>query len=122
MKKISILLSLVVLFTVFSCDEDQDNPKSGNVTFGANYHVINCITTVTIFLDGKDIGTLQNFTDAINDCGEAGNITKNIPVGEYPYRVEIRGNCSKDITGILVVSENECTKIFIDLFQLNFDE
>ena len=95
----------------------NDN-KEGYVTFGANYHVINCLSTVTIFLDRENIGTLQRPVNAISECGEAGTLTKKIPIGEHTYRVEIQGNCEKNITGTFVVSENECEKIFIDYFQI----
>ena len=90
----------------------------GFVTFGANYHVINCISTVTVFLDRENIGDLQNPTEAINDCGEAENLTKKISVGEHTYRIEIRGGCTNDITGTFVMSENECKKIFIDYYRI----
>ena len=99
------------------CHNDSGN-EEGYVTFGANYHVVNCISTVTIFLDGKNIGTLQNPTDSISKCGEENNLTKKISVGEHTYRVEIRGSCTKNITGTFVVSENECEKIFIDYYQI----
>lgn len=92
--------------------------KEGYVTFGANYHVVNCLSTVTIFLDGENIGTLQNPVDTISECGEKGSLTKKVSVGKHTYQVEIRGGCTKDITGTFVVSENECEKIFIDYFQV----
>ena len=92
--------------------------EEGYVTFGANYHTVNCISTVTMFLDGENIGTLQNPADAISECGEEKNLTKKILVGEHSYRVEIRGCFTKDITGTFVVSENECKKIFIDYYKI----
>jgi len=93
--------------------------KEGYVTFGANYHVINCLSTVTVFLDGENIGVLQKPVDFINDCGEAWNLNRKISIGLHTYRVEIRGGCgSKDIAGTFKVSENECVKIFIDYHQI----
>ena len=99
------------------CHNDNGKGK-GYVTFGANYHVVNCISTVSIFLDSENIGTLQNPVDAISECGEEKNLTKKISVGEHTYRVEIRGSCTKDIVGTFVVSESECKKIFIDYYQI----
>ena len=130
MKSIKFIISLLVCFglvlSISSCDEVQNNQKNGSVTFGANYHVINCITTVTIFLDGENIGTLQHFVDAIDNCGETENITKNIPIGIHSYKVEIRPEsgsaCTKDILGTFEISENECKIIFIDYFQIDFPE
>ena len=98
--------------------QNSVSDQEGHVTFGANYHIINCISTITVFLDGINIGTLQNSSNGISECGEAGNITKTISVGEHNYRVEIRGNCTKDISGSFTVSENECKKIFIDYNQI----
>ena len=99
------------------CHNNNEN-KEGYVTFGANYHVINCMSKVTVFLDGENIGTLQKSVDAILECGEPENLTKKISKGEHTYRIEIRGCCTKDISGTFVVSENECKKIFIDYYQL----
>ena len=127
-----VLIGLSVIMFCVSCDQNElkveddvvvteveDNtPLEGYVTFGANYHVINCITTVTVFLDGENIGILQNPVDSISDCGEAGILTKKISAGEHSYKVEIRPQagegCMKDLTGTFTVSENECKKIFID--------
>ena len=92
--------------------------NEGFVTFGANYHVMNCQSTVTVFLDGEKIGVLQSPVDIINDCGEEWNLNRKIAVGAHSYRVEIRGGCIKDVAGTFVVSENECIKIFIDYHQI----
>jgi len=101
--------------------------EEGYVTFGANYHIINAPTTVTVFLDGENIGTLQNSVDAISECGEERNLTKKISVGEHIYRVEIRpaGNQTqgviqtvKVVNGTFTVTKNECKKIFIDYYQI----
>lgn len=119
MRKLTIFaLFLWGIFTLNSCDKPH-NEKTGFVTFGANYHVINCISTVTIYVDNKKIGTLTTPTNAITDCGEAPNITKELAVGDHSYKIEIRpesgsAGCSKDINGVFTITENECEKIFID--------
>jgi hypothetical protein len=74
-----IFLGLAFLFS--SCKDKIEEKKEGVVTFGANYHIISSQTTVKIFLDGKNIGTLQNPVNSIIDCGETGNLTKTILVG-----------------------------------------
>ena len=117
-----LIVSLLLTLSVSSCGEELNVQKKGSVTFGANYHMINCITTVTIFLDGKNIGTLQHCFDAIENCGKAENITKDISIGKHSYKVEIRpdivSGCTKDITGTFEISENECKKVFIDYLQI----
>ena len=122
----TLLVCIVLAFSVFSCGEEQNDQKKGSVTFGANYHAINCITTVTVFLDEENIGTLQHSVNAIDNCGEAENITKEISIGKHSYKISIRpesgSGCTKDISGTFEISENECKKVFIDYFQINFDE
>lgn len=130
MRKFRLVISILIIFAGFvivnSCDK-AENDKKGFVTFGANYHIINCITSVTIYVDDKNIGTLENPTNSIVDCGEETNITKELTVGEHSYKVEIRpeigSGCTKDITGTFTISENKCEKIFIDylhVFNKNF--
>jgi len=116
-----IFLGLTLFF--LSCKEEVEEKKEGVVTFGANYHIINTPTTITIFLDGENIGTLTNPITMINDCGEEGNLTKRILAGEHTYKIEIRAlsdgsNVIKDLTDTFTVSENECKKIFIDYSQI----
>lgn len=111
----SLLICVGIAFMLSSCDDDND--KKGFVTFGANYHIINCISTVTIYLDGKNIGTLESPTDTILNCDDPGNITRKISTGDHIFRVEVRsgeGGCSHDMVGVFELSENECEKIFID--------
>jgi len=118
---ISGLICFGLTFIFSSCKEKVEEKKEGVVTFGANYHIINTPTSVTIFLDGENIGTLTNPVAIINDCGEEGNLTKKILVGEHTYQVKIRaldGNSIKDFTGTFTVFENECKKIFIDYNQI----
>ena len=108
----------------FNSKEELDSTEKGYVTFGSNSGIINCISYITVFVDGENIGTLQGgIVDSISDCGMDGNITKEIPTGKHTYKVEIRppngGGCmEKDITGTFQVSENKCTKIFIDYRQI----
>lgn len=119
MKKIIYLALILIALT--SCDK-LDVGKKASVTFGSNFHVVNCISTVTIFLDDENIGTLENSVDSIVECGETDNITKEVSVGVHSYKVEIRSvngeGCEKDITGTFVVTENECEKIFIDYYEI----
>ncbi|GEM_PF-543345 len=125
MKKYRYIISALTLIwcsiILNSCNDKDDN-KTGFVTFGANYDIINSVSTATVFIDNAGIGVLNNPTDLISDCGELSNITKELPVGRHVYKVEIRpqnGNeFAKDINGIVTISEGECEKIFIDYNQI----
>ncbi len=115
---IGILLVIASFTIIFSSCNKDENDKTGFITFGTNYNIINCITTVTIYVDNTNIGTLKNYTDTIYDCGEESNITKELSVGEHSYKIEIRPEngtgCMKDITDSFIIKKNECKKIFID--------
>lgn len=125
MKKNRLLISALIIllgFGIFnSCDKEEDK-ATGFVTFGANYHIINCISNVTIYVDNEKIGTLTNPTDTIIDCGEESNITKEFTIGNHSYKVEIRPEtgtgCTKDINGTFTISENDCEKIFINYLEV----
>ncbi len=120
LRTISLVIAFAILLFFVGCSKDRD--RSASVTFGANYHVINCITTVTVYLDGKKIGRLENYTDTLRSCEEPGNLTKDIVPGKHSYKVEVRpleGNgCMKDIKGTFKVKDGECYKVFIDYFTL----
>jgi len=92
------------------------------VTFGANYHIINCISAVTIYINNDKIETLTNPEDTIIVCGEESYITKELTPGIHSYKVEIRSEvgigCTKDINGTFTISEDECKKNFIDYLEV----
>ncbi len=123
MKAINNLLILFILLTHITSCEKQDNV--GQVTFGANYHVINCITTVDIYIDGQHLGQLQNFTNEITKCDQLENLTKKLSTGDHSYKVEIRPlqgvGCTKDILGEFSLSKNECYKVFVDYYEIDWD-
>ena len=125
MKMHKLVINTLIIFLGFtivnSCDKAESD-KTGFVTFGANYHIINCVSTVTIYIDNKNVGTLNNPTDSISDCGEESNITKKLSIGAHSYKVEIRPEsgtgCTKDINGTFTISENGCEKFFIDYLKV----
>lgn len=118
----NFLLLIIFCFGFLSSSCLKLSRETGYVTFGANYHVINCITTVTIYVDGENIGTLSDYTDEIKACGLPENITKELVTGNHTYRVEISSpdgsGCIKEITGKFYLSQDECKKIFIDYYTL----
>ncbi len=127
MKALSLLISLVIgsIIVFNSCDKTEDK-ATGFVTFGANYHIVNCLSNVTIYLDNNKIGTLTKPVDTIVDCGEESNITKELSIGKHTYKVKIRpdmgSGCTKDINGTFTIDKDECEKIFIDYRTLFNDE
>ena len=120
MKKIVFVILIGLL--AITCDK-IDN-KKGTVAFGANYHVIDCITTVTVFIDDEKLGTLTSYVDRINDCQQAGTLTKDLSVGKHSYKVEIRPlagtGTTKDLTGTIQMDENDCIIVFIDYYTIDF--
>lgn len=124
MKKLFILLSLIsILFLGSSCKKkDSESDEKGYITFGANYGRINCLSSVTIFIDGKEVGKLTEHAEEVLECGVSGNVTKELSVGSHSYRIEIRptngGNCHKDISGDFTTKEGECKKVFIDFTEI----
>lgn len=127
MKKDNVFLLIIAGLSVmllFSSCEDLFKKKA-TVTFGSNFHIVNCLSTVTVYLDGKNIGTLKHGVDTIYDCGEEENITKEIKAGHHAYKIRFSsesGGCAdKELTGVFTVAENECEKVFID-FRTLFDK
>jgi len=123
MKKITFwILSASFLVITISCDKIET--KKGKVSFGANYGVINCPTNVTIYVDNKNIGILESPIENLTDCGQAGSLTKDLSIGQHNYKVEIRPlsgvGCTKDLTGSIQIDENECTKVFVDFYTIDF--
>ena len=123
-KDILLMITLIFLFGIFNSCDEMEEKKMGYVTFGANYHIIDCISNVTIYIDNEKVGTLTNFTDTIVNCGEESNITKELTVGYHSYMVDIRPEtgtgCTKEVNGTFTVSENECEKIFIDYWLIQW--
>ena len=114
---------LVIALLMFSGCEKSEN-RTASVTFGANYHVVNCITYVTVYLDGKKLGKLETPADSITECGQTENITKEVFPGKHFYKVEIRSEMGtglkKDIKGEFRVGRGECYKVFIDYFKIDW--
>lgn len=117
------ILPLFLLLIAFTCDKIET--KEGTVSFGANYGVINCPTTVTIYVDSKKIGVLEAPLDNLATCGQIGSLTKDISFGQHTYKAEIRPptgvGCTKDLTGTFQVNEeNKCAKLFFDFYTIVF--
>ncbi len=115
-----VALGTFLLFFSISCNKT----RTGTVSFGANYDIINCITTVSIYIDGEKMGKLEQPSHGITGCNQPGNLNLMLPVGNHHYRVEIKPHegvgCSKNIEGNFKLNENDCIKIFIDYTKIEW--
>jgi hypothetical protein len=119
-KQISFfVVSLTIL--LFSCT-DKNEKTYGTVVFGANYHAINCITSVDVFIEGKHVGQLEVPADSVPDCELNYGLKQELETGNHSYKIEIRPmqgiGCTKDITGNLKITESGCETVFIDYFEV----
>lgn len=109
---------------VWSCNNDEEK-ATGTVVFGANYHVIDCITNVNVFIDGKHVRTLEVFADSVPDCDYNYGIREELTVGRHSYKVEIRPDmgtgCMADVQGKLNIEEGGCETIFINYFEIDWN-
>ncbi len=98
-----IFFSMILLSFLFTSCEKNTADEKGQVNFGANFHTINCITSVTIFVDGKGIGKIAGFTNEIAQCNAPENLTIQLGEGTHSYIAKIRPDlgvgCTKDISG-----------------------
>jgi hypothetical protein len=117
--KISFVVFLIIF--LFSCT-DENEKTYGTVVFGANYHVIDCITNVDVFIDGKHIGQLETPADSVPDCDLNYGLREELATGHHNYKIEIRSEqgigCTKDITGELNITEGCCETVFIDYYEV----
>jgi len=115
------LAGLLFLLISVSCNKTG----TATVSFGANYNVINCITTVTVFVDGGNMGKLENPSSGVNSCDQPETLNLRLPVGMHHYHVEIRElegiGCTKDIDGDFKLNENDCVRIFIDYTKIDWN-
>ncbi len=127
MKNIRIINCVLICFGLIfisSC-KDEKNAEKGVITFEVNYQAINCASNVTIYLDGENIGTLENTLDAIPKPSKTESIAKEVSTGKHSYKAEIRSEneyYTKDITGTFSISENESQKIVIDYLEIFKEE
>lgn len=115
--KISTIGLLLGILILISCEKSSDTDK-GNVSFGVNTHVINCIVTDEVFIDNKTIGTIPGYCDSVVDCNSTNTLNKDISVGKHSYKIEINGqsgSCYSVKEGDFELSNGDCLKIFMNL-------
>ncbi len=122
MKKF-ILSPILLAFVLFlSCESNNENEKFGQMSFASNYHIINCITKVSVYIDDVYIADITEPSDSILTCGINGNVTKQVIVGTHTYKVLIGNDeneaCYKEVTGSVEISSNECKTFFINVREI----
>ena len=116
-RKKSILGLILGVWIINGCEKSNDTDK-GNVSFGVNTHIINCIATGEVFIDDKSIGIIPGFCDSVVDCNSANTLNKEISVGKHSYKIEVKGqsgSCYKIKEGSIDLKKSDCIKIFMDL-------
>jgi hypothetical protein len=117
---LSILLLLIV-----SCEKSDDLDK-GKVLFCTNAHMIDCVFSIDISIDGVKIGTLDASSEySDNDCYcensiEIGFLT-DMEKGTYTYSAKETNCNATNITslwsGKLTVLRDSCSVIFLDIIK-----
>lgn len=126
MRNAVVLLLAIVSMLLLSACEDESSEQMGTVTFGANYGIVNCPVTVEVFIESGYAGEITFTSDTLTTCDLPGNVTKELSVATYAYRVEIRPlsgtGCMKDVTGRVEIRKDHCTKVFIDFREIGLQE
>ena len=121
MKKLILFTFLFITGFLFSCTDENDKPH-GTVVFEANYHIINSITNVDVFIDGRHVGRLYGPTDSVPDCELNYGLRTELESGHYNYKIEISSEnttgCAEDIWGELNITEGSCKTVFIDYMKV----
>ena len=110
---------------VFDFKSTYDSNK-GIILFCTNAHMLNCIFSIDISVDGKKVGILDassSYSD--NDCyceNSAGiGLLISMDKGNYSYSAQNTGcnatNIINSWTGDLTVIGDSCTVIFLDIME-----
>ncbi len=109
---------------VFEFESTYDSNK-GKVLFCTNAHMMNCIFSIDISVDGQKIGTLDaSSTYSDNDChcenSEGIGLLISKDKGKYTYSAKetkcSATNITNSWTGELSIVGDSCTMIFLDIF------
>ncbi|MGI6718346.1 MAG: hypothetical protein ACOX4D_04240 [Bacteroidales bacterium] len=120
MKKV-ILSCLVIVVCTISCDKKENSEEFGQMSFGSNYHIVNCPVKVSVYIDDLYVGELTNPCDSIVDCGIEGNVMQSVEVGTHTYKCVLQSldtdSCYNEVNGTVSVGKDECKKIFINVLE-----
>ena len=117
---------LIIIWTI-SCDKSEDlngDSEKGGVLFCTNAHMMNCIFSIDITIDGKKIGLLDaSSTYPVADCNceNSSGIGFFIEMDIEDYSFSAMDtkcqatNVTKSWTGDFTVLKDSCTMIFLDI-------
>lgn len=118
--KILVLIGLI--FTIVSCENngsnDDDIIGSGTVSFGSNFHLVNCVIESKVIIDGELIGSLPGSIDTIIDCSGDATLNHELLEGDYSFEIILSdqdGSCFADTTGEFTIGKDECITIHFDI-------
>lgn len=117
--KISIIAFILIL--IIGCEKSKTYDV-GQVSFGINTHIINCVTTTKVYVDNKEVGIIKGFCDTIIDCSSENTLNIELNTGEHGFRFEVsglNGSCFREKAGDFELEKNECKKIFFDITKRN---
>ena len=118
-----LIVSIMYLITLISCEKKDEYNYDGEVSFYTNAQAfLNCGEfDVDVYIDGNKIGALSRpvpilATDKQPNCGDPLTLTIKKEIGEYVYLAE--GECGYDDLkweGNFQIMKDSCTKIFLDI-------
>lgn len=119
MIQLKCLLICTYLFCFFAtgCEKSTEE-NMGNVSFGVNTHVINCIAVAEVFIDNKSQGLIPGYCDTIINCDSVNTLNIEISEGKHSYYIELKeqsSSCYNEQAGDFEVKDDECVKVFFDL-------
>jgi hypothetical protein len=113
-----VMTYLIISFVFLTSCRKDDNDEKGNVSFGTNTDLLNCITTTKVFIDNEEMGIVPGYCDTIIDCFGDNTLNIELSTGLHSYKYEVsgqNGNCYREKTGDFILDKNECKKIFFDI-------
>ena len=115
--KCILICTCLFFFFAIGCEKSTESDM-GNVSFGVNTHLINCISVAEVFIDNKSQGLIPGFCDTIINCDSVNTLNLKIAVGKHSYYIELKeqsSSCYNEQSGDFELKDNECVKIFFDL-------
>ena len=124
MKSINLIPAFLMFVVLSSCEKTQEDSNTGRLLFYTNSSLINCVFEIDILANGQKVGTLDAgsiYTDSDCNCENPTGIglLVNLKKGTYDYSANevncIATNKVNSWTGQVIVEQNSCTVIFLDI-------
>ena len=115
--KSKLTIITIFLMTFIGCDKNDTEDK-GNVSFGTNTSLLNCITTTKVYIDNKEIGIVEGTCNTIIDCAGENTLNIELSTGKHSFKFEVsglNGSCYREKSGDFTLDKDECEKIFFDI-------